>query len=160
IINKDPKELPKEMQSIHYQFQKANFYENYYRDMLITAKAAEKSGFTNRPEVKRMLEFMKLQYISQIYLMEEFEKRFKVTDEEVKAECEELRKKNMQLASRPISDCLNYARASLKLKYMSENQAKIRERIKEGISVKRNENFDLEEYLKNSQTSSKPESKP
>lgn len=158
IINKDPKELPKEMQSIHYQFQKHNFYENFYRDMIIRAKAAEKSGFTSRPEIKRMLEFMRLQYISQIYFLEEFEKRFKVTEEEVRSECEQLRKNNVQLASRPLSDCLNYARASLKMKYIEENQAKIRERIKEGISIKRNENFDLEEYLKN-QTQSKPESK-
>lgn len=156
IINKDPKELPKEMQSIHYQFQKNNFYENFYRDMIIRAKAAEKSGFTSRPEIKRMLEFMRLQYISQIYFLEEFEKRFKVTDDEVRSECEQLRKNNVQLASRPISDCLNYARASLKMKYIEENQVKIRERIKEGISIKRNESFDLEEYLKN-QKQAKPE---
>jgi hypothetical protein len=149
ILAKDIKDLPQEIQQIHYQLDKKNFYENSYRDFLIVAKAADKSGFTNRSDIKNILEFMRIQTISQLYILEELEKRVKVSDEEVKEECERLRKKSPEAAAKPLSDCLKYARGQLKLNYFNQNKDKVKDRIKEMVSIKRNETFDLEEFLKN-----------
>lgn len=160
ILSKDIKDLPQQLQQIHYQFDKKNFYENSYRDFLIIAKAAEKSGFTNRTDIKNILEFMRIQTLSQLFILEELEKKIKISEDDVKAECEKLRKSSPEAASKPLSDCLKFARGELKLQYFKQNQDKVKDRIKEGVSIKHNDAFDLDEYLKNTKGSKPTEENP
>lgn len=149
FISKDIEEVPEQFQSLNYQFQKNNFYENY-RNMLMIKLAADKAGFTSRKDIKEILSQVEMQTVSQLYVQEQVEKRIKITDEEAKAECERLRKQNAQLASIPIDKCLMLGKGNLKRERSKEVLPKVMERIKEGISIKHNDKFDLDAYLSSS----------
>jgi len=159
ILSKDIKELPEQLKQIRYQLDKKNFYESY-RDFLIISKAAEKSGFTKRADIKNILDFMMIQTVSQLYILEELEKKVKISDEDVKAECERIRKSSPEATAKPLADCLKFARGELKLQFFKQNQDKIKDRIKEGVSIKHNDAFDLDEYLKNQSLKSNLENPP
>jgi predicted nucleotidyltransferase len=146
FIAKDIDEVPEQFQALNYQFQKKNFYENY-RQMLMTKLAAEKNGFTSRPDIKEILDQVTMQTITQLYIQEQVEKRIKITEEDAKEECEKLRAKNVQLASMPIDKCIMFAKGNLKRIRSQEVLPKVMERIKEGVSIKHNEKFDLDAYL-------------
>ncbi|WCL48060.1 lipoprotein LipL31 [Leptospira sp. GIMC2001] len=146
FISKDIDEVPEQFQALNYQFQKKNFYDNY-RQMLMTKLAAEKSGFTSRQDIKEILEQVQMQTITQLYIQEQVEKRIKITEDEAKAECARLRGQNAQLAAMPIDKCVMLGRGTIKRNKSQEVLPKVMERIKEGVSIKHNEKFDLDAYL-------------
>jgi hypothetical protein len=147
FISKDIDEVPEQFQSLNYQFQKKNFYENY-RNMLMVKLAADKSGFTSRQDIKEILDQVTMQTVSQLYVQEQVEKKITISDEEAKEECERLRGQNSQLAAMPIDKCMMLGRGNLKRVRSQEVLPKVMERIKEGVSIKHNEKFDLDAYLK------------
>lgn len=153
ILSKDFNELPRQLQQISFQFQKKNFYENY-RNMKMISLAAEKSGFSNRKDIKQIVDYMKMQTIAQMYLQEEVEKKIKIDENQVRSECEVLRKSRPEVAAKPLNECLTYARAKLKAEESEKQIPKVLERIKEGISIKHNDKFDFDEYLKNKKAGS------
>lgn len=146
FISKDIDEVPEQFQSLNYQFQKKNFYENY-RNMLMIKLAADKAGFTSRQDIKDILAQVEMQTVSQLYVQEQVEKKIKISDEEAKAECERLRGQNAQLISMPIDKCMMLGRGNLKRARSQEVLPKVMERIKEGVSIKHNDKFDLDAYL-------------
>jgi hypothetical protein len=146
FISKDIDEVPEQFQSLNYQFQKKNFYDNY-RNMLMIKLAADKAGFTSRQDIKDILTQVEMQTVSQLYVQEQVEKKIKISDEEAKAECERLRGQNAQLISMPIDKCMMLGRGNLKRARSQEVLPKVMERIKEGVSIKHNEKFDLDAYL-------------
>lgn len=148
FISKDIDEVPEQFQPLNYQFQKKNFYENF-RQMLMTKLAAEKNGFTSRPDIKEILEQVEMQTITQLYIQEQVEKKIKISDAEAKAECERLRTQNTQVSGMPIDKCIMLGRGNLKRVKSQEVLPKVMERIKEGVSIKHNEKFDLDSYLNN-----------
>ncbi len=155
ILSKDFNELPRQLQQISFQFQKKNFYDNY-RNMRMISIAADKSGFSTRKDIKQIVDYMRMQTIAQLYLQEEVEKKIKIDETQVRTECEELRKTRPEVAAKPLNDCITFARAKLKAEETEKLIPKVLERIKEGISIKHNEKFDLDEYLKSKKTSSTP----
>ncbi|NCN10026.1 MAG: lipoprotein LipL31 [Leptospira sp.] len=148
FISKDIDEVPEQFQPLNYQFQKKNFYENY-RQMLMTKLAAEKNGFTSRPDIKEILEQVEMQTITQLFIQEQVEKKIKISDNEAKSECERLRSQNSQVSGMPIDKCIMLGRGNLKRVKSQEVLPKVMERIKEGVSIKHNEKFDLDGYLNN-----------
>ncbi|XDD48917.1 lipoprotein LipL31 [Leptospira sp. WS92.C1] len=147
LIAKDISELPEAARPLNYQFQKKNFYDQY-RDMMITAIAAEKDGFTKRDDIKKILKFQEMQIVSQLYVMHLVEGKIKISEEEALEECQKLRAKVPQLAAEPIDRCILYARGQLKKEKSQEILPKVLERIKEQVSIKHNDKFDLEAFLK------------
>ena len=150
IISKERDEINDNDQfsrQIYEQFQKKNFYDNY-RNMLMVKKAADKAGFTSRPEIKSIVGFLEMQTISQLYITEQIEKKIKITDEEASNKCKELREKDAQLKNLPLDKCVQYGRGYIKAEQTRENLPKIYERVKEGIAIKHNEKFDLDQYFK------------
>lgn len=155
IVSKDIDEVPEQFQQINYQFQKKNFYD-HYRQLLMFKIAADKSGFTSRPDIKGILKYNEMQTISQLYIQEQVEKKLKITDADVEKECKKLRaNKNKEIAALPIERCLMIARGIIKQRESQKILPKVLERVKEGISIKHNEKFDLDEYLGNNKIPNK-----
>lgn len=147
FISKDISEVPEQMRALNYQFQKKNFYDQY-RDMMITTIAAEKDGFTKRDDIKKILKFQEMQIVSQLYVMHLVESKIKISEEEAMEECQKLRAKEPQIGSLPIDRCILFARAKLKKDKSQEILPKVLERIKEQVSIKHNDKFDLDAFLK------------
>jgi hypothetical protein len=161
IINKDVDELEDQLKPIHQKFQKKNFY-NTYKSMLIVKNAAEKTGFSNRPDIKDIIEYVRTQTISQLYLQEEIEKRIKISDEDANKECQNLRNKDPRFKVLTIDKCIMVARGYLKNELSNREFQYTLDKIKERLVYKTNDKFDIDEYLKNesdlkgAKTSTKP----
>ena len=157
FISRDINEVPERMKAMNYQFQKKNFYDQY-RQMLMIEIVAKKNGFSEKEEIQDILEQVKLQTLSTLYINEEVNKRIKITKEEIEKECQNLRKQQKQIASLPIDRCLEFAEGKLRQDMSQRIYPRVLERIKEEILVKRNEEFDLDEFLsKNEEVKKKEE---
>lgn len=146
FIAKDINEVPDQFKSLNYQFKKKNFYENY-KQMLITKSVAEKSGFAKRPDIQAILKQVEMQTITTLYIQEQVEKKIQISDEEAMAECEKLRKENGGLTNLTLDKCMMVGRGSLKEQRSKEILPRVLERIKEGVTIKHNEKFELDSYL-------------
>jgi hypothetical protein len=89
-----------------------------------------------------------MQIVSQLYVMHLVESKIKISEEEAMEECQKLRAKEPQVSSLPIDRCILFARAKLKKDKSQEILPKVLERIKEQVSIKHNDKFDLEAFLK------------
>lgn len=145
FIEKDISEVPPNFQDLNYQLQKKNFYQTY-RQMIMTRLVAEKNGFISRPDVAEVIKQVEMQTIAQMYVSEQVEKKIQITEEQALAECERMRKldRNFNLT---IDKCKTFAKAQLKQMQTREYLPLVVERIKEEVSIKRNEKFDLDAYL-------------
>ena len=123
--------------------------------MIMTRIVAEKSGFTSQPHIKAILDQMQTQAINSLYIQEQVEKKIKITDEEAKAECEYIRSQSREAAALPVDRCLLIGRGRLKQARSQEVLPKVMERIKEGVTIKHNEKFDLEAFLNDKNIPSK-----
>ncbi|PJZ70556.1 lipoprotein LipL31 [Leptospira perolatii] len=146
FISKDAAEVPEQMRPLRDEFQKKTFYDRY-RQMLMIKIVADKNGFTKRADIKEILKFQEMQLISNLYIAEQIESKLKITEEEAQAECQELRKRNAEVNALPIDRCLLLARAQIKSRRSVEVYPKVLERVKEGVTIKHNDKFDLEAYL-------------
>ncbi|MCB1157220.1 MAG: lipoprotein LipL31 [Leptospiraceae bacterium] len=149
FISKDVNEVPNEFKALNQQFQKKNFYDNY-RQMMMIKIVADKNGFTSRPDIKKILKQVEMQTISSLYIQEQVEKKIKITDEQAMSECEKLRAQNKAFASMTVDKCVMIGRGYLKRAESEKILPRIIERVKESVSIKHNEKFDLEEYMKSS----------
>jgi len=147
IVSTDIEELDEQLKSINYQFQPKNFYDNY-RNMYMIKTAADKSGFTTRADIKNIVKYLEMQTISQLYITEQVEKKIKITDEDASNKCKDLREKDPRMKSVTLDRCLQIGRGVLKQEESQKILPKVLERVKDGISIKHNEKFDLEQYLK------------
>lgn len=161
IITKDIDELDEQLKPIHQKFQKKNFFDNY-RSVTIIRNAAEKTGFTTRPEIKEILDYIQAQTIAQLYTQEEVEKKIKISEEDAQAECTRQRGLDKRFAALPLDKCIMIARGILKSELSRQEFPRVMEHIKEKVEIKHNDKFDLDGYLKNesdlkeSQSSPKP----
>ena len=123
---------------------------NRYRDMLMVARVAEEEGFTDDPNVKRMLEQSRLQTLGQLYINARLLQAVDVPDDAKVKVCEALRKKDPQkMAHLSLDDCLEVAEGILKRRLVSQKSDQVVNSIRESISIKRNPKFPQKEYLKN-----------
>lgn len=158
IINKDIDELDDQLKPIHQKFQKKNFYDNL-RSVIIIKNAAEKTGFTARPEIKEILKYIEAQTIAQLYTQEEVEKKIKISDEDAQAECTRQRTQDKRFSALPLDKCIMIARGILKSELSRQEFPRVMEHIKEKVEIKHNDKFDLDQYLKNESDLKEVESK-
>jgi hypothetical protein len=147
FISKDINEVPEEFKPLNQQFQRKNFYDNY-RQMLMIKIVADKTGFTSRSDIKEILKQVEMQTISTLYLQEQVEKKIQITDEMAMAECEKLRAGDKRFSGMPIDKCLMIGRGYLKRNESDRVLPRVMERIKESVTIKHNEKFDIDEYFK------------
>ncbi|TGL63979.1 lipoprotein LipL31 [Leptospira ognonensis] len=159
FVEKDIQEVPQQFQELNFQLQKKNFYQTY-RQMLMTKLVAEKKGYFSRPDVQEVLKQVEMQTIAQMYVSEQVEKKIQITDEVAKNECERLRGLDKNIASLTIDKCLQFAKAQLKSTQTREQLPLVVERIKEEITIKRNDKFDLDAYLAPKRRALEPEVTP
>jgi hypothetical protein len=145
-LKKDPSEVPEQLKQVIAQFNKKNFYENY-RQLIINTIALEKTNFHERDDVKSMSEYLRMQTISQLYIMEQIEKKIKISDQEIEDECKYLRSQSREIAALPVDRCQSMAKSRIKNNKFQENFPKVIERIKEEVNIKHNDDFNLDNYL-------------
>ncbi|MCZ8343015.1 MAG: lipoprotein LipL31 [Leptospira sp.] len=159
FVEKDISEVPAQFQDLNFQLQKKNFYQTY-RQMIMTKIVAEKSGYTSRSDVAEVLRQVEMQTIAQMYVSEQVEKKVQISDEQAKAECERMRGANRDIAALTIDKCLAYAKANIKQIQTRELLPQVVERIKEEVTIKRNDKFDLDAYLAPKKKAVEPEAPP
>jgi hypothetical protein len=138
--------LDEQLQPMHTQFQKKDFYSNF-KMTLILSITADKAGFSSREDIKNILNYLQIQNIAQLYLQEEIDKRINISEKDAKKECRELKKTNPKYKQISPERCITFARGKLKNEKMKKLLPDLLVRIKEGISIKHNDKFDLEQYL-------------
>ncbi|GBF49210.1 hypothetical protein LPTSP4_07200 [Leptospira ryugenii] len=146
FIEKSPEEVPPQFREFNLQLQKKNFYQTY-RQMVMTQIVAEKKGYTSRPDVQEVLKQVQMQTIAQMYVSEEVDKKIRISDDQIKAECERLRGLDKNISNLTIDKCLQFAQTQLKGQQSREELPLVVERIKEEVTIKRNDKFDLDAYL-------------
>lgn len=125
-----------------------NNYEEY-RQMRIIEQVAKNEGFTDRPVVKRIIDQVVLETLVRLYLQEKMDERIKISLEDKQNKCEELRKEfPRRIGPLPLDSCLYIAEGFIKQNIMAREEPKLREEIKESVSVKKNPEFNRETYLK------------
>ena len=130
--------------------QPENHY-NQFRELVMISRVAEKEGFLDDPEIKEILELTRLQTIAQLYLGKKIrEKKYEVTEDEKIKACQELRKKEPErMASLSASECLEVGEQFVRRQMMQVQSGIIEDDVKELATVKKNAQFDREEFLKN-----------
>jgi hypothetical protein len=147
IVASDIEELDEQLKQVNYRFQPKNFYDEY-RNTYMIKTAADKSGFSTRADIKNIVKYLEMQTISQLYIQEQVEKKIKISDEDASAKCKELREKEAQMKSVTLDKCLQFGRGFLKQEQSRKILPDVLQRVKEEISVKHNDKFDLDQYLK------------
>ncbi|TGJ99378.1 lipoprotein LipL31 [Leptospira semungkisensis] len=146
FLTESEDKVPQSFLVLRNEFKKRRFFENY-RQMLVIKAAADKSGFSKRSDIKEILKFQEMQLISNMYITEQIESRIKITEQELEAGCKELRAKYKQAESLTIEQCYDAVRAQIKGEKSKTVYQSVLDRIKEGVSIKHNDKFDLEKYL-------------
>ncbi len=124
-----------------------NNYEEY-RQMRIIEQVAEKEGFTEKASVKAIIDQVVLETVVRLYLQEKLDERIKITQEQKQQKCEELRREYPgRIGPLPLDSCLYIAEGFIKQNIMAREEPKVREEIKESISVKKNPDVDKAKYL-------------
>jgi hypothetical protein len=104
--------------------------------MRIIEQAARKENFQDDPIVKRMMEQAQLEVLTSLFVMKKLEKRIKISDEESAAKCVELRQKLPdQLGPLTLDEC--------------KKMPRVREEIKESVTISKNQKFDRDDFLAN-----------
>ena len=147
---------PDDIQRTRPEFRQAlmllnpEFNYKQYREVRIIEQRAMEDGFADRPMVKEVLEQVRLETLSRLYMMDKIEAQIKITEAQKEERCQQIRTQyGAQAASMTLDDCLSYAEATLKQEIMERESEAIREEIRERITVDTNDNFDKDAFLKN-----------
>ncbi|MFB5650476.1 lipoprotein LipL31 [Leptospira wolffii] len=146
FLTESEDKVPQGFLPLRNEFKKRRFFENY-RQMLVIKAAADKAGFSKRNDIKEILKFQEMQLISNMYITEQIESRIKISEQELEAGCRELRTKYKQAETLTIEQCYDAVRAQIKGEKSKAVYQSVLDRIKEGVSIKHNDKFDLEKYL-------------
>ncbi len=127
----------------------SSHYERY-RDAVMVARVAEKEGFLKDPKVQAMLEQSRLQTIGQLYVNYKLIQSTTVPEDAKVKVCETLRKKEPEkMAQLSLDDCLKVAEGLLKRRLIAERSDQVLSNIKQNVTIRKNDKFDLTNYLKN-----------
>jgi len=133
-------------------FDKLDPHVNYdeYREMKIIEQVARAEGFADKPVVKKIIEQTVMETIVKLYFQEKLDQRIKISLEEKTARCDELRMRFPQkMAPLPLETCLYIAEGFIKQEIIEKEGPKLRDDIKEGVAIKKNKDFDRDDYLDN-----------
>ena len=133
-------------------FDKLDPHVNYdeFREMKIIEQVAKAEGFTEKPVIKKIIEQTVMETIVKLYFQEKLDQRIKISLEQKTARCDELRLRFPQkMAPLPLETCLYIAEGFIKQEIIEKEGPKLRDEIKEGVAIKKNKNFDRDDYLNN-----------
>lgn len=126
-----------------------NNYEKF-RDMKIIEQAALNESFQDRPVIKEILEQVYMETLVNLYVQEKIQEKIKISETEKEQKCNDLRKERPdQLAGLTLDQCLKVAERFLKMEIVQREYPKIIEGIKESVQIKKNNEFDRDNFLKN-----------
>lgn len=125
-----------------------NNYEKY-RELKIMEQAALAEGFQDRPVIKAILEQVYLEALAQLYFHEKMQGRIKISETDKEAKCKMLREKKPEImAGRTLDECLKMGEQAMRMEILQSELPKVRGDIKESVTIKKNNDFDRENYLK------------
>lgn len=156
LANIDKKSVAKYMCSAAHPFERQIAEEldpeqtyKKYRDLRMVEQVANLDGFMDRPVIKRIVEQAVLEQIAQLYLQEKMEKYIKITAEQKEDKCRELKQSDPgRYGPLPLDQCIAFAERLLVSEQFKKYQPILIEEIKERVQVKKNVNFDKDEYLR------------
>ncbi len=120
-----------------------------FRDQHIVHQVARQDGFLDRPHVKRILEQVMLQMAVQLYMQEKMEKYIRFSQEKKEEKCRELRQQDpARFGPLPLDQCVSVAERYLTDEEYRKRYPQLVEEVKERVAVKKNNQFNKEEYLK------------
>ncbi len=126
-----------------------NNYEKF-RDMKIIEQAALSESFQDRPVIKEILEQVYMETLVNLYVQEKIQEKIKISETEKEQKCNDLRKERPeQMAGLTLDQCLKVAERFLKMEIVQREYPKIIEGIKESVQIKKNNDFDRDNFLKN-----------
>lgn len=126
-----------------------NNYEKF-RDMKIIEQAALNESFQDRPVIKEILEQVYMETLVNLYVQEKIQEKIKISETEKEQKCNDLRKERPdQMAGLTLDQCLKVAERFLKMEIVQREYPKIIEGIKESVQIKKNNEFDRDNFLKN-----------
>jgi len=148
ICEPDNPSHPGQAQELVKRMIPENSYSKY-RDLHMVAEVAKLDGFTDRVIVKKIVELNRLEVIAQLYIQEKMEKYLKFDLKQKETKCEELRKRYpRRMGHVPYDKCIKYAESLLKVEILKRKQPVLITEIKERVTVKKNNKFDKDNYLK------------
>ena len=126
-----------------------NMYQ-IYRDSLIVEIVAEEDGFLDRPDVQQIIELTIRQTIAELYMQEMLKNKIRISQEDKQQMCEELRRRDpATYGPLTLEQCWEFAEGVLKAEYYRQKTPEIYAEIRERIRVRRNDDFDRDEWLDN-----------
>ncbi|MBW7858223.1 MAG: hypothetical protein H3C43_08025 [Leptonema sp. (in: Bacteria)] len=126
-----------------------NNYEKF-RDMKIIEQAAVAEGFQDRPDIKAILDQVYLEALAQLYFQEKMQAKIKISETDKETKCQELRSKHpAEMAGRTLEECLKMGESAAKMELFQVEYPRLRSDIKESVQIKKNNDFDRDDYLKN-----------
>jgi len=142
-----PEEGPPGTRALLQGLDPQNNYREF-RDNLTVEAVARAEGFQDRPIVRQILEQVQRELLVRLYLAEKMDSRIRISEDEKKKKCEELRREYPdRVAHLTIEQCLQFAESQLKDAIMVKEYPKLIEEVKEGVKITRNPNFNRDEYL-------------
>lgn len=127
--------------------QKQNFAETY-KNLILMYKAAKKDGFTRREDIKQSLEILQMQFIAQLYIMDQIkEEDLKISDEQAVEYLTQIRKRYPRYRQIPMTQGIEMAKQQLSGEARMRQQQKLVSEIKDAYKIETNDKFNLSEYL-------------
>jgi hypothetical protein len=122
-------------------------YEDF-RMMRVIEMAAKNEDFDDKPHVRALIEQQKFDTVVRLYVQEKMDERIKISEEQKKQKCDELRRQFPKIGSLPIDNCLMIADGVLKRDIMIQEGPRLQEEIREMVEVRKNSEFSKEDFLK------------
>ena len=155
IKNIDQVEDPRELEVLS-QLKKEYFVEGspdgrqspMFKKLLMINMEAEKSGFTDREDIEKKLEFMTRFFIYNLYMMDQVKPdEIEVSDEEAIEHFDLLRKENPKYNTIPLLKGQELAKKQILMQKLVSRQDKIFNNIMEEYKIKQNKELDLSKIL-------------
>ncbi len=155
IKNLDQVEDPRELEVLS-QLKKRYFVEGspdgrqapMFKKLLMINTQAEKSGFTDRDDIEKKLDFMNKFFIYNLYMMDQVKPdEIEVSESEATEHFDLLRKENPKYRTIPLLKGQQLAKRQLLMKKLVGRQDRILSNIMEEYKIKQNKEVDVAKVL-------------
>ena len=123
-----------------------------FKKLLMMNLQANKTGFTDRDDISKKLDFMNKFFIYNLYMMESVKpNELEVSDAEATAHFDQLRRENPRYASIPLLKGQEMAKRQMLMQRLAVKQDKVFNQILEEYKIKQNPDVDVSEFWKKSE---------
>lgn len=121
--------------------QKENFLETY-KQLILMQTEAEKSGFTDKKEVKSIMAMQNLQMLGNLYTFEKVDPAsISISEADATSYLEELRKQRPEVKRIPITQALELAKQQIMQQEIQKRRLMLRTEITESNQIIKNDEF-------------------